>query len=211
MRYGLNLPPAGPGGDARTLGELAAAAEDAGWDGVFLEDYLVYQNRQDIATYDPWVALGVMAMRTQRIRIGTEGTPVARRRPWKLARESGTVDHLSGGRLQLSIGLGVSTDIDFAHFGEESDNRRRASQLDEALEVLVGLWTAKPFSYTGEHFQIRDTTFVPRPGATAAYSNLGRRRLPEPRSTGARGALGRRLPVQIRRTRQQSRCRPPGS
>ena len=163
MRYGLNLPAAGPGGDARTLGELAAVAEDAGWDGVFLEDYLVYQNHQDIPTYDPWVALGVMAMRTQRIRIGTEVTPIARRRPWKLARESVTVDHLSGGRLQLGVGLGVSSDIDFAHFREESDTRRRASQLDEALAVLVGLWNGKPFSYRGEHFHVRDTTFLPAP------------------------------------------------
>jgi alkanesulfonate monooxygenase SsuD/methylene tetrahydromethanopterin reductase-like flavin-dependent oxidoreductase (luciferase family) len=163
MRYGLNLPAAGPGGDARTLGELAAAAEDAGWDGVFLEDYIVYQNRQDIPTYDPWVALGVMALRTRRIRLGTEVTPLARRRPWKLARESVTVDHLSGGRLQVCVGLGVATDIDIAHFGEEPDNRRRAAQLDEALAVLVGLWSGRPFSYAGRHFEVRETTFLPPP------------------------------------------------
>jgi alkanesulfonate monooxygenase SsuD/methylene tetrahydromethanopterin reductase-like flavin-dependent oxidoreductase (luciferase family) len=67
VRYGLNLPAAGAGGDARTLGEFAAVAEAAGWDGVLLEDYLVYQNRQDMPTYDPWVALAVMAVRTNRI------------------------------------------------------------------------------------------------------------------------------------------------
>jgi alkanesulfonate monooxygenase SsuD/methylene tetrahydromethanopterin reductase-like flavin-dependent oxidoreductase (luciferase family) len=163
MRYGLNLPAAGPGGDARTLGELAVAAEDAGWDGVFLEDYIVYQNRQDIPTYDAWVALAVMALRTRRIRIGTQVTPLARRRPWKLARESVTVDHLSGGRFQLCVGLGVATDIDIAHFGEERDDRRRAARLDEALEMLVGLWSGAPFGYTGRHFEIRETTFLPPP------------------------------------------------
>src|SRR5216683_667616 len=135
MRYGLNLPAAGPGGHARALGELAAAAEDAGWDGVFLEDYIIYQNRQDLPTYDPWVGLAVIALRTQRIRIGTEVTPLARRRPWKLARECVTIDHLSGGRLQLGVGLGADTDMDFGDFGEELDNRVRAARLDEALDV----------------------------------------------------------------------------
>jgi alkanesulfonate monooxygenase SsuD/methylene tetrahydromethanopterin reductase-like flavin-dependent oxidoreductase (luciferase family) len=163
MRYGLNLPAAGPAGDAQTLGELAVAAEEAGWDGFFLEDYIVYQNRQDIPTYDPWIALAVIAMRTQRIRLGTEVTPLARRRPWKLARECVTLDHLSDGRFQLSVGLGVGTDIDFAHLDEDQDNRRRASRLDEALEVLVGLWSGRPFSFTGPHFNLRETTFFPSP------------------------------------------------
>ncbi|TME35674.1 MAG: LLM class flavin-dependent oxidoreductase [Chloroflexi bacterium] len=163
VRYGLNLPTGGAAGDARTLGEFAALAEAAGWDGVFLEDYLVYQDRQDIPTYDPWVALAVMATRTQRLRLGTEVTPLARRRPWKVARETVTLDHLSGGRLVLGVGLGVASAIDMAHFGEQTDNRRRADQLDEALEVLVGLWSGEPFSYAGAHYAIRETTFLPRP------------------------------------------------
>jgi alkanesulfonate monooxygenase SsuD/methylene tetrahydromethanopterin reductase-like flavin-dependent oxidoreductase (luciferase family) len=163
MRYGLNLPAAGPGGDARTLAELAAAAEAAGWDGVLLEDYLVYQNQREMPTYDPWVALAAMALSTRRIRLGTEVTPVARRRPWKLALETVTLDHLSGGRLQLCVGLGVTTDVDIAHFGEDTDDRRRAARLDEALDVLVGLWSAQPFSYTGQHFDVRETAFLPPP------------------------------------------------
>jgi alkanesulfonate monooxygenase SsuD/methylene tetrahydromethanopterin reductase-like flavin-dependent oxidoreductase (luciferase family) len=163
MQYGLNLPIGGAGGDVRTLGEFAALAEEAGWDGVFLEDYIVYQNRRDIPTYDPWVGLAVIALRTQRIRLGTQVTPLARRRPWKLARETVTLDHLSGGRLVLGVGLGVASDIDIANFGEQTDNRRRAMQLDEALDVLVGLWSGEPFSYTGRYYTINETTFLPRP------------------------------------------------
>jgi alkanesulfonate monooxygenase SsuD/methylene tetrahydromethanopterin reductase-like flavin-dependent oxidoreductase (luciferase family) len=142
---------------------LAAVAEAAGWDAVLLEDYLVYQNRQDLPTYDPWVALTAMAMRTEHLRLGTEVTALARRRPWKLARETVTLDHLSNGRLILGVGLGVASDVDFAHFGEVTDNRQRAAQLDEALEVLVGLWSGQPFSYMGRYFQIAETTFLPRP------------------------------------------------
>src|SRR5258708_5272245 len=161
MRYGLNLPSAGPSGDARTLGELAAVSDASGWDAVPLEAYLPYHNHHVKPSFDPWVGLAVMAIRTQHIRLGTEVTPLARRRPWKLARETVTLDHLSGGRLVLGVGLGVSTAVDIAHFGEEADNRRRAAQLDEALEVLVGLWTGEPFSFVGQHYNVRETTCLP--------------------------------------------------
>ena len=181
MQYCLNLPNGGAGGDARTLGELAALAEDAGWDAVLLEDYLVYQNRQDLPTYDPWIALAVMALRTQQIRLGTEVTPLARRRPWKVAREAVTLDHLSGGRLILAVGLGLASDASFSRFGEITDDRQRAAMLDEALDVLVGLWSGEPFSYTGQHYRVREVTFLPRPvqrpripiWVGGGYPNLG--------------------------------------
>jgi len=134
MRYGLNIPTGGVCANPRTQGESAALAEAAGWDGIFLEDYLVYQNRQDIPTYDPWVSLAVMGLRTERILLGTEVTPVARRRPWKLARETVTLDHLSGGRLVLGVGLGSASDLDFANFSEQADCGpvRRALRWDGA-------------------------------------------------------------------------------
>jgi alkanesulfonate monooxygenase SsuD/methylene tetrahydromethanopterin reductase-like flavin-dependent oxidoreductase (luciferase family) len=75
--------------------------KNAGWNGILLEDYVVYQNRQRIPTYDPWIALAAMVLRTTNLRLGTEVTPLARRRPWKLAGETATLDHLSGGRLIL--------------------------------------------------------------------------------------------------------------
>jgi alkanesulfonate monooxygenase SsuD/methylene tetrahydromethanopterin reductase-like flavin-dependent oxidoreductase (luciferase family) len=163
MRFCLNLPNAGACGDARSLGDLAALAEEAGWDGVLLEDYIVYQNRPELPTYDPWVALGVMAVRTSRIRFGTEVTPLARRRPWKLAREAITIDHLSGGRLTLAVGLGLGTDLSFSQFDEVTDDRQRAARLDEALQVVAGLWTGEPFSFAGRHFRIHGARFLPVP------------------------------------------------
>ena len=76
MRYGLCLPNGGACADARTLAELAHLAEEAGWDGVFLEDYIVWQGHQDAPAYDPWVVLAAMALRTDKIRLGTQVTPV---------------------------------------------------------------------------------------------------------------------------------------
>jgi alkanesulfonate monooxygenase SsuD/methylene tetrahydromethanopterin reductase-like flavin-dependent oxidoreductase (luciferase family) len=163
MRYCLNLPTGGICADARTLAEFAAIAEDAGWDGVFVEDYLVYQNRQDVPTCDPWIALTAMALKTERVRLGTMVTALARRRPWKLARETATLDQLSGGRLTLGVGLGDFSDMSFVNFGEELHPPTRAAMLDEALDVLVGLWSGQPFSYAGRFFQVQETTFLPQP------------------------------------------------
>lgn len=165
MRYGLGLPNGGAWGDARTLGELARLAEESGWDGVFLEDYIVWQGHQDVPTSDPWIALAAMAMQTTHVRLGTTITPLTRRRPWKVARETVTLDHLSNGRLILGVGLG---DLDhdaasFASFGEVTDIRARGKMLDEALAVLVGLWSGEPFSYHGKYYHVDQVRLLPRP------------------------------------------------
>ena len=151
MQYGLTLPTTV---DARTLAELAHEAEEVGWDGVFYW-VIIFGN-------DPWVALAAVAMRTERIRMGTMLTPVSRRRPWKLAGETVTLDHLSNGRLILPVGLGAP-DTGFDKVGEETDRKVRAKMLDEGLDVLTGLWSGHPFSYSGEHYHIQDVTFSPTP------------------------------------------------
>ena len=163
MRYCLNLPIGGEAAHPRILTGFAAAAEDAGWDAVFVEDYIVYQNRQDLPAYDPWIALAAMAVATSRIRLGTMVTPVARRRPWKLARETVTLDHLSNGRLTLCVGVGDPQDFTYTAFGEETDARVRAGMVDEALEVVAGMWSGQPFSYHGHYFRVSEMTCLPGP------------------------------------------------
>ncbi len=163
MHYGLYLPNFGTETSARALSELAREAESAGWDGFFLWDHILYSKSQKLPMVDPWIALAAVAMNTERIRLGTTVTPLARRRPWKLARETATLDNLSGGRLILGVGLGDPPHAEFRQFGEEADNRVRAAKLDEGLDVLVGLWRGKSFSYQGEHYQIEKTVFLPRP------------------------------------------------
>jgi alkanesulfonate monooxygenase SsuD/methylene tetrahydromethanopterin reductase-like flavin-dependent oxidoreductase (luciferase family) len=161
MKYAFTLWAAGVG-DARTLAELAQLAEDSGWDGFFLEDYITHWYGKE--TYDPWVALAAMAMTTRYIRLGPVVTPLPRRRPWKLAREAVTLDHLSKGRLTLGVGLGGEKDpLNFDRLGEETDMKQRAKMADEALDILVGLWSGEPFSYTGQHYQVKEVTFLPKP------------------------------------------------
>ena len=158
MQYGIYLSSVGDYSDPYLLANLAKEAEEAGWDGVFIWDHIGQPN----AAADPWVALTAMAMNTERVKLGPIVTPIARRRPWKLARETVTLDHLSSGRLILGVGLGWSP-REFEMFGEEGDPKIRASKLDEGLSVLAGLWSGENFNFTGHHYQLENARFLPRP------------------------------------------------
>jgi alkanesulfonate monooxygenase SsuD/methylene tetrahydromethanopterin reductase-like flavin-dependent oxidoreductase (luciferase family) len=161
MRYGLSIPPFGPFGDPHVLVELACAAERGGWDGVFLWDHI---KAGDWAgpLVDPWVTLAAIAAATERILLGPMVTPLPRRRPAKLARETVTLDHLSGGRLILGVGTGWPSQEDFADFGDPIDVATRAALLDEALEVLTALWSGEAITHRGEHYTAVGT-FLPTP------------------------------------------------
>lgn len=163
MFFGIYTANFGAETTPRSIADLAAEAEEAGWDGFFLWDHMLYSRNQKLPLYDPWVALAGVAMNTHNIRIGTTVTPIARRRPWKLARETVTLDHLSGGRLILSVGVGDPDDADYGTFGEPTDRKIRAAMLDEGLAVLTGLWSGQPFEYQGMHYQVKKCTFLPPP------------------------------------------------
>jgi alkanesulfonate monooxygenase SsuD/methylene tetrahydromethanopterin reductase-like flavin-dependent oxidoreductase (luciferase family) len=158
MQTAVSIPPfAG----AAELVTLAVAAEQSGWDGAFYWDHLVWQPDWRLDVHDPWVLLGAAAASTGRIRLGTMITPVARRRPWVLARHLITLDHLSGGRAVLGVGLGEPPEADFAAFGDPAGARDRAGWLDEGLTVLDGLLRG-PLDHTGSHYQVR-SELLPRP------------------------------------------------
>jgi len=157
MKYGILI----PGGDPRTVADIAAEAEAAGWDGVFYWDAIWLESLGDM--YDPWVVMTAIAMRTERVRIGALVTPPARRRPWKLARETVTVDVVSNGRLVLPIGLGALDDGGFGRVGEPTEKRVLAERMDESLAILEGLWSGEPFAFSGTHFAFEAMRFRPRP------------------------------------------------
>ncbi len=89
-------------------------------------------------------------------------TALARRRPWIVARQAVTLDHLSQGRLIFGAGLGFDR-RDFAGFGEETDLAVRAEMLDEGLAVLAGLWSGESFSFRGRHYRVEQARFLPGP------------------------------------------------
>jgi alkanesulfonate monooxygenase SsuD/methylene tetrahydromethanopterin reductase-like flavin-dependent oxidoreductase (luciferase family) len=136
---GLTLAPFEELSDPRLLAELAREAEDAGWDGAFLWDHMVYPPDAERLA-DPWVALAAMAMTTERVRLGPMVTPPGRRRPQKLSREIVTLDHLSRGRTILGLGLGSDNRGELSPFGDPSDPKELARRLDDALAKLPRYW-----------------------------------------------------------------------
>ncbi len=161
MKLGVNVPNFGAYADPRVFASLAVDTEQAGWDGLFVWDHMLVWSGNMVG--DPWILLAAAAAATNRIALGPMVTPVPRRRPWKLAREAVTLDHLSGGRLIFGAGIGYPPDPEFTAFGEPSDETTRGEMLDEGLEILSGLWTGQPFRHTGRHYQLEEMTFLPAP------------------------------------------------
>jgi alkanesulfonate monooxygenase SsuD/methylene tetrahydromethanopterin reductase-like flavin-dependent oxidoreductase (luciferase family) len=151
MRYAISIP--NMGDPARLIG-LAVTAERAGWDGVFLWDHMHFVRDLGLDVVDPWVTLGAIAHATERVRLGTLVTPVPRRRPWKLAKEVTTLDHVSNGRAVLGVGLGEPAADEYGAFGEPTDARRRAALLDEGLALLDGFLRGGEVRHDGTHFHV---------------------------------------------------------
>jgi alkanesulfonate monooxygenase SsuD/methylene tetrahydromethanopterin reductase-like flavin-dependent oxidoreductase (luciferase family) len=162
MKYGFDLSIVGEYCNPQLLVNLAVEAEQAGWDGVFLWDCVFAANEPSWPVTDPWIVLAAIAARTQRIRIGAMLTPLARRRPWMVARETVALDHLSNGRLIFGAGLGYQS-LEFTPFGEEYDPKIRAEKLDEGLAVLSRLWQGEAFRFDGKHHQVDVPNFLPKP------------------------------------------------
>ena len=160
MRFGLDLPTTGDYADVRLLADLAAEAEAAGWDGFFVFDQVASDQPEPLV--DPWIALAAVALATTSLRFGPLVTPLARRRPWKVAREAATLDRLSGGRMVLGVGLGAGA-AEFENLGEAGDPKQRAAMLDEGLAILQGLWQGEPFDFEGQHYHLQGAHFLPTP------------------------------------------------
>lgn len=160
MKFGVYVSPCGPFADARLHGELAMDAEAAGWHGYFLWDHISMASTDPVV--DPWIALTCVALNTERIQLGPLITPLARRRPAKLARETVSLDHLCGGRMVLGVGLGdIPQELD--DLGETADPRARGAQLDEALQVLTALWSGEPITHAGPFYTVRGVALTPPP------------------------------------------------
>lgn len=153
MRFGVSVPCFGNGVDAALVAEWARAAETAGWDGFFLWDHLFAFPPGPVDAVDPWIALTAAACGTTRIRLGTLVTPLPRRRPVVVARQTATLDRLSGGRLVLGVGIGAMP-FEWDYCGEQADPRVRGAMLDEHLELLDRLWSGTPVQHRGRYYRL---------------------------------------------------------
>ena len=163
LRSALWLPLFGDLADPVAVARLAAEAEEAGWHGFFVWDHLSWRAPvRQVA--DPWITLAAAATATECLRLGPMVTPLARRRPAKVARETATLDRLSGGRLTLGVGLGSDRfGAEFSATGEQLDDRLRGQMLDEALQILAAAWSGRPVHHRGAHYTVDGLRFLPRP------------------------------------------------
>jgi alkanesulfonate monooxygenase SsuD/methylene tetrahydromethanopterin reductase-like flavin-dependent oxidoreductase (luciferase family) len=162
-RSGLSLPLFDELSDPLAVMRLAAEAEAVGWHGVFVWDHLLWEAPvRQVA--DSWITLTAIAAATERLRLGPMVTPLPRRRPVKVARETATLDRLSGGRLTLGVGIGEDRFArEFSKTGEQLDDRARGQMLDEALAILTAAWSGEPVHHHGDHYTVDDIQFLPRP------------------------------------------------
>ncbi len=163
MKFGFFFPNFKAFGEPNNCIKIAQEIEKFGWDGIFFWDHILHLNRPRLVS-DPWIVMAGIAAVTKRIKFGTMITPLTRRRPWKVARETVTLDRLSNGRFILGIGLGAPKKTDFEIFGEEGNDIIRGEMLDESLEIITSLWKGDPFKFNGKHYQIKEpVTFLPKP------------------------------------------------
>jgi alkanesulfonate monooxygenase SsuD/methylene tetrahydromethanopterin reductase-like flavin-dependent oxidoreductase (luciferase family) len=163
MRSGLFVPIFDQLSDPRVVAGLAGEAEEAGWDGFFVWDHVRWREPV-LEIADAWITLAAIATAARAIRLGPMVTPLARRRPVKVARETATLDRLSGGRLRLGVGLGSDrSGNELSITGEELDAGRRAGMLDEALEILTAAWSGELVYHRSERYTVDGMRFLPRP------------------------------------------------
>jgi alkanesulfonate monooxygenase SsuD/methylene tetrahydromethanopterin reductase-like flavin-dependent oxidoreductase (luciferase family) len=178
---GFTLAPFDELADPRLLMSLAADAEAAGWEAVFVWDHIVYSPPTQ-AVLDPWVVSAAIATATERVLVGPMVTPLSRRRPHKLARETITLDLLSGGRLVLGVGLGADRHGELAPFGEVAVPREQAQLLEAGLAKLQDYWSG---------------TFLPRPVQRPRIPIWGAGRYPNRRPVRRAARLDGLFPIDL--------------
>ncbi len=177
MHYGIEVVPFGDFSDPRQIVRLAQAAEQAGWEGLWIWDHVL----MPYGAGDPWITLAAVAACTQSIKLCAGVSPLPRYRPHLLARTLAGLDRLSGGRVIFSTGLGIAAD--FAPFGEPAEDKTRAAMLDEGLELLAGYLSSEETTHHGKYYAAEAVRLVPGP--------LQKPRLPVWIGGGSKAALRR--------------------
>ncbi|MBI2562975.1 MAG: LLM class F420-dependent oxidoreductase [candidate division NC10 bacterium] len=176
MDFGAHIFGVGALADPGPLGDVARLAEDLGYHSVFVADHVIMPRKlgsrypyskdgtfpydPDKNWLDPMVALGYLAARTTRIRLGTSITVLPMRHPIIMAKQIATADHLSGGRVIFGAGVGWMAE-EFALLGASFHDRGR--RMDEYLRLMKVLWTERDPRFVGQHFQVSDCGFAPKP------------------------------------------------
>lgn len=163
MRLGIHLPQYGRASGPDSIREAARAAEQLGYDDVWVSDHIVSPAAQDYPSpylFDPVLTLTYAAAVTERVGLGTSVLVVAQYHPLWLANAVASLDQLCGGRFTLGVGVGWSAP-EFAALGQSFGDRGR--RTDEILEILRLCWSQSPASHHGAHYRFDDIRVLPQP------------------------------------------------
>ena len=143
---------------------MARAAEEVGFDSVWVGDHLLYRGdgREARGPWDAWSVLAAIAATTERVRLGPLVACTAFAAPGLLARRAAAVQEISGGRLVLGLGAGWN-ETEFRAFGVPFDHR--ASRFGESFEIIRRLLAGERVTYEGRFEHVRDAVLLPRPAA----------------------------------------------
>lgn len=143
---------------------LARACEDAGLDALFRSDhYVSVQGRPERGSLDAWATIAALAQATSRLRLGTLVSPATFRHPSVLAKMVTTVDHVSGGRVELGLGAGWHEPEHTAYGFPFPPTAARLEALEEQVEIVHRSWSEGPFSFTGRRWSVESLDPVPKP------------------------------------------------
>jgi F420-dependent oxidoreductase-like protein len=142
---------------------LAHLVEETGLEGLFRSDHYTAIIRDDADALDAWATLAGLGAVTERIRLGTLVSPATFRHPSVLARMAVTVDHISGGRVDVGMGSGWYEREHLAHGFPFLDGRQRFDLFAEQVEVVVRSWTDERFDHDGPAYDLREQAALPRP------------------------------------------------
>jgi alkanesulfonate monooxygenase SsuD/methylene tetrahydromethanopterin reductase-like flavin-dependent oxidoreductase (luciferase family) len=142
------------------LKTIVLESEHLGYDSVWLDDHLMYNNWQIL---ESWTVLGALSTLTQKIRLGTMVSCNQHRNPALLAKTAATLDILSNGRLEFGFGAGVQEAEHTAYGFNFPKLSIRTERLGEALEVITQLWTKEKANYQGKHYELKEAICEPKP------------------------------------------------
>jgi F420-dependent oxidoreductase-like protein len=143
---------------------LADACESSGIEGLFRSDhYLAVLGGGNRSSLDAWTTLAALAARTSRIKLGTMVSPVTFRHPSVLAKSATTVDHISGGRVELGMGAGWHVPEHRAFGFPFPPAPIRLQMLTEQVEIVHRQWTEDRVDFTGHHYTTEALNSLPRP------------------------------------------------
>jgi alkanesulfonate monooxygenase SsuD/methylene tetrahydromethanopterin reductase-like flavin-dependent oxidoreductase (luciferase family) len=173
---------------------LAEVCERHGVAGLYSSDHFLAVEDPSRGALDIWGCICALAARTSTLRLGTNVTPVTFRHPAALSKIVLTADQISGGRIDLGLGIGSMEHEHRALGIPFPPTAERFDLLEEQLEILVGLWTEDDFSYQGRHYRLEGATVRPRPVAGTVPIVLGGLGKPRSAALAARFAAKYNFP-----------------